>query len=126
MQLHNILLPDDIQWIDEWECVPVAQTIKRRLDGGLVIYARNVTAGRAITLEATEDHALDRTILTELQTLTTHAGAAYDLIMPLYQTSFRVVFRHNDPPILDFKPMFDFADPLPTDWMIGKIKLLTI
>ena len=126
MLLNTVLLPDDLTWIDEWEEFPVAQTTKRRLDGGLVIYSRTVSAGRSITLEAPENHALSRDTLSELSLLALQAGASFDLTMPLRGLSFRVVFRHNDPPALDFKALFDYADPLPTDWVTGKIKLMTI
>ena len=43
--LDGISLPVDLLWSDEWAASTVAQTVRRTLDGGLVVFYGELRAG---------------------------------------------------------------------------------
>lgn len=53
--LDGISLPVDLLWSDEWAASTVAQTVRRTLDGGLVVFYGELRAGLPITLESQPD-----------------------------------------------------------------------
>jgi len=125
MQLHTVDLPDGLSWPDEWDISgAIAAPMRRRLDGGLAVYPRAISAGRPITLEAPESQPITRAAAESLRTLATVPGATYTLTMPLRGLSFLVLFDIPNGP-LDLRPLIDYADPEPTDYMIGTIRLMT-
>jgi hypothetical protein len=128
MILATLALPDGLAWIDEFADDAVAQTMRRRLDGGITLYPRGNIAGRPITLEARADHWLTRAQAEALLALAAAPGALYDLQFTarLGAPSYRVVFRHHEPPALELRPLVDYADPRADDPLVGTIKLLTV
>jgi hypothetical protein len=122
--LNTLTLPDGLLWSDEFEITAITQSIRRRLDGGLTVYPRQLTSGRPITLEATPDHWLTRADARELLTMAAVVGGVFDL--SLRDQAFVVAFRHHDHPALDLKPMIDFDFPADSDPVIGTIKLMTL
>jgi hypothetical protein len=124
IQLDTITLPDGLLWLDEFEPDAVAQTMRRRLDGGVTLFPRGNIAGRPITLEAGPDQWLTRSMAEGLAALAGIPGQ--QMTLTLRSASFTVVFRHHDPPALELRPLIDYADPADDDPMIGRIKLLTL
>ncbi|MDR0770832.1 MAG: hypothetical protein LBE75_06490 [Burkholderiales bacterium] len=54
----EILLPDDLQWVDEHAWTPVAQSASRLIDGALLVETAVKKKGRPITLRSpSEDMA---------------------------------------------------------------------
>lgn len=125
IRLATLDLPPGLQWPDEYAGLdPVAQTVKRRLDGGLAVYPRGQSGGRSITLVATADHWLTRAQADALMALAADPGAVYPL--SLRGQTFSVLFRHHDAPAADLAPLIDYEDPEAADPMIGSIKLMTV
>lgn len=122
--LATVTLPAGLRWIDEYATIPVAQTVRARLDGGWAVYPRTVTGGRSITLVAADDYWLTRAQADALATLAAHPGTTYALT--LRNQSFTVIFRHHDPPALDLSPMVDWDDAVSADPVVGSIKLMTV
>lgn len=122
--LATVELPDDLLWADEYGPAPVLQTARRRLDGGLRLYARPLIGGRPVTLIAAEDAWLTRAQADALAALAAVPGAGYAL--SLRGQSFQVMFRHDDAPALELRPLIDYADADPDDPVIGTIKLVTL
>lgn len=122
--LATLTLPDGLRWVDEYATVPVAQTVRARLDGGWAVYPRAVTGGREITLVAPEDHWLTRAQADALAVMAAVSGASY--VLSLRGTSYTVLFRHHDPPALDLQPLVDWGDAQNADPIIGTIKLMTL
>jgi hypothetical protein len=127
IQLAHINLPDALRWADEFAEPSVSQSVRRRLNGALTVYPRGNSAGRPITLEATEDQWITRADAEALLTLASVPGAAYTLTFTSRSNlAFTVLFAHHDAPALDLKPLLDYADPSALDPIIGRIKLITI
>lgn len=124
IQLDTIALPDGLAWPDEFDTRDLAQTVRQRLDGGVVVYPRTLSGGRPITLAAPADQPITRAQAAALAALAAAPGAVYAL--SLRGMSFSVMFRHHDPPALDLTPLIDYADPVETDWLTGQIKLFTV
>lgn len=121
--LDTIELPD-LRWSDELAAgLDVGQSVRRRLDGGVVVFTRAHHGGRAITLEATEDHWLTRAQANAVAALAAVPGAVYEL--SLREVPYQVMFRHHDTPVLDLMPLVDYADAEDADPFIGQIKLMT-
>ena len=126
--LATLSLPPGLAWIDEWATDAVAQTMRRRLDGGVTLYPRGNIAGRPITLQAGPDHWLTRAQAEALLELAAAPGAVYTLTFPLRlgAPSYSVAFRHHEPPALDLRALVDYADPRADDPVVGTLKLLTV
>lgn len=125
--LDTLTLPSGLAWPDEFSGdTPVAQTVARRLDGGLAVYPRAQAGGRSITLVATDDHPLTRAQGATLAVLAAVPGATYALSLTDRGIAAQVMFRHHDAPALELTPLVDYQDPLPTDRLVGTIKLMTV
>ncbi|AFL76243.1 hypothetical protein [Thiocystis violascens] len=124
IQLDTLTLPDGLDWPDEFDTSAIGQSVRRRLDGGLVVYPRALAAGRSITLVAPNDQPLTRAQAAALEALAAVVGASYALT--LRDESFQVMFRHHDPPALDLTPLVDYADPIDSDFVVGTVKLFTV
>jgi hypothetical protein len=122
--LDSVTLPDDLLWSDEHAWAPVQQTAARRLDGGLVVFALATPAGRPITLDAREDAWLTRTEAEALATLAARVGEVY--LLTLRGETRAVMFRHQDAPAVDLRPLVDWNDSDPDDPFVGQIKLMTV
>jgi len=122
--LDALTLPAGLVWVDEWDADAVQQTVRRRLDGGLSIFPRGNVAGRPITLEATPDHWLTRTQAEALAALAAVPGQR--MTLTLHGATYSVAYRHQDAPALELRPLIDYADPLPDDPVIGRVKLMTL
>lgn len=124
IRIDTIALPDGLFWSDEFAPLAVAHALKRRLDGGIVVYPRLLTAGRDITLVASDDYPITRAQAAALNALAAQVGASYALT--LRDAAFQVMFRHQDPPALALAPWIDYADPIASDALTGTIKLFTV
>jgi hypothetical protein len=63
-------------------------------------------------------------MLDDLQAMAATPGAVYTLVVHGFTAS--VIFRHDEPPAVEFTPLQPRATPLPTDYYIGRLKLLTV
>jgi hypothetical protein len=128
IQLDTLALPDGLLWSDEFAADAVSQSMRRRLNGAVTLYPRGNIAGRPITIEARADQWITRAQAEGLLLLAAAPGAIYDLTFSarIGAPTFRVAFRHHDPPALELTPLVDYADPLDDDPIVGTIKLLTV
>jgi hypothetical protein len=124
IRLDTLDLPDGLDWPDEFATGTIGQSVRRRLDGGIVVYPRALAAGRSITLVAPNDQPLTRAQAAALEALAAVVGASYTLT--LRDAAFQVMFRHHDPPAIDLTPLVDYADPIDDDVVVGTIKLFTV
>lgn len=126
--LDTVALPAGLRWLDEFDTRGVTQSVRTRLDGSPTVYVRaNAAGGRSITLEADALQWLNRTTAAALLALASVPGTPYQLVFQERgNLTFTVLFRHQDNPALDLRPLIDFADPTGADAIIGQIKLMTI
>jgi len=123
--LNGILLSAELQWTDEWTAQGVAQTVRRALDGSPVIFYAGLAMGRAITLESAADAGwLTRTQVEALAVLAESPGAIYPLL--LRGQSHAVMFRHQEAPAFEARPLVPLANPQAGDFYLVTLKLMTV
>jgi hypothetical protein len=112
-------------WTDEWGASKVAQTVRRTLDGGLVVFYGERRAGLPITLQSQPDAGwLTRAQVEAIALRAESPGGIYSLT--LRGETRQVMFRHQDEPAFDAEPLIPLADPQPGDFYIATIKLMTV
>ena len=125
MQIATVQLPN-LTWMNPWDTQAVSAPVLRRLDGGIAIYPRALSAGRTITLLAPQDQPLTVAQANALAALAAVPGATYALSLPLWSFSAQVIFDWSQGNPLDLALVIDYADPASTDPVSGTIHLLTV
>lgn len=121
----SLVLPAGLVWSDEFANASVAQSVRRTLDGGLVVFYGGLKRGLPITLESESDAGWMRRDLVEaLQVRASSPGGLYTL--QLRDRVFQVMFRHHDVPAFDAKPLVSIATPAPGDYYLATLKLMTV
>ncbi|MBF0192106.1 MAG: hypothetical protein HQL99_13345 [Magnetococcales bacterium] len=119
-RLGDVILPPQIQWMDQFEWSPVSQEVGRTLGGGLVSWDLPLDGGRPITLEAQTPVAwLTMEQVVAIQALSAQPGAVFGLEWG--SEFFSVMFRHRDAPSVAFRPLWPNAG-----LFIGTIKLTQV
>ena len=117
-QIGDLILPDSLQWIDRYAFSPVVQTVVQTLAGTTVVSGRAWEAGWPLTLVAEEEVTwLDVTTVEELTSMANQVGASFPMVWETF--SGTVLFRHQEPPALDLKPLWPHHNQF-----IGTIKLM--
>ena len=123
--LDGISLPVDLLWSDEWVASTVAQTVRRTLDGGLVVFYGELRAGLPITLESQPDAGwLTRTQVEAIALRAASPGGLYTLT--LRGQTWQVMFRHHDAPAFEARPLVSVANPQAGDFYLATLKLMTV
>lgn len=123
--LDGIALPAGLLWSDEFTATPVAQAVRRTLDGSVVVFYGEMRAGLPITLESEADAGwLTRAQVEAVALRAASPGGVYTLM--LRGQTWQVMFRHQDAPAFEAKPLIPLANPQPGDFYLATIKLMTI
>jgi hypothetical protein len=125
IRFDGLNLPDGLVWTDEFAAQPVAQTVRRTLDGSLVVFYGQQSAGLPITLESQPDAGwITRTQVEALKLRADSPGGVY--LLELRGQSFQVMFRHHEAPAFEAKPLVHLANPTPGDFYLATLKLMTV
>lgn len=125
IRFDGLFLPDDLVWTDEFAVQPVAQTVRRTLDGGLVVFYGQQAGGLAITLESEPDAGwLTRAQVKALKQRADSPGGVH--LLELRGQAWQVMFRHHEPPAFEAKPLVHLANPSPGDFFLATLKLMTV
>lgn len=125
IRFDNVVLPDGLVWTDEFAAAQVAQTVRRTLDGSVVVFYGLHSGGLPITLESEPDAGwLTRTQVEALKLRADSPGGIYTL--ELRGQVFQVMFRHHEPPAFEAKPLVALAHPQPGDFYLATLKLMTV
>ncbi|MDP2430973.1 MAG: hypothetical protein Q8O33_02980 [Pseudomonadota bacterium] len=125
IRLDNVVLPDGLVWTDEFAAQAVAQTVRRTLDGSVVVFYGQNSGGLPITLESEPDAGwLTRTQVEALKLRADSPGGIFTL--ELRGQVFQVMFRHHEPPAFEAKPLVALAHPQPGDFYLATLKLMTV
>jgi hypothetical protein len=125
IRIDNVVLPDGLVWTDEFAAQPVAQTVRRTLDGSVVVFYGQHSGGLPITLESEPDAGwLTRTQVEALKLRADSPGGIFTL--ELRGQVFQVMFRHHEPPAFEAKPLVALAHPQPGDFYLATLKLMTV
>ena len=100
----TIVLPESLEWVDEYEWSDVKQDIQATIGGNLVISESVVTKGRPIKLIGGDSVWIDKTTLDELMVLVNIVDKVYTLTLPDART-FQVVFDRSSQAVIA-KPVF--------------------
>lgn len=123
--LGGTYLNPNLFWTDRSQWSPVLQTVKRTVAGRAVVSYGSTSNVRPITLVALEDQGwLDKAQYDYLQSAAIVAGAIYPLVIG--SESFSVMFRHQEAPALELRPLITRSVPLDGDYFVGTIKLMAI
>ena len=123
--LDGIQLPVDLLWSDEWAASSVAQTVRRTLDGGLVVFYSELRAGWPITLESQPDAGwLTRAQVEAVALRAASPGGLYTLTLRGH--TWQVMFRHHTAPAFEARPLVSVANPQAGDFYLATLKLMTV
>lgn len=123
--LDGITLPADLLWSDEFAATLVAQSVRRTLDGSVVVFYGELRAGLPITLESQPDAGwLTRAQVEALALRAASPGGVYALTLRGETRS--VMFRHQDAPAFEAKPLVALANPQAGDYYLATVKLMTV
>ena len=121
----GVELNGSLQWVDRFQQVNVAQSVKRTLGGKLVLRSLYLEKGTPITLVANEETGwFTKAMVDAIMTRSAVAGASYTL--NFHGEIYTVVFRHDDPPAVVFDNLIKKIPVDTTDYLTGTIKLITI
>lgn len=123
--LDGIALPAGLLWSDEFAASRVAQSVRRTLDGSVVVFYGELRAGLSITLESEPDAGwLTRAQIGALALRAASPGGIYTLV--LRGQTWQVMFRHHDAPAFEARPLVPLANPQPGDFYLATLKLMTV
>jgi hypothetical protein len=130
VSIDGILLPEDIQWIDEFTGFGVGQVITPTLTGALLVEETTQPAGRQITLATGPDVWVRKSVVLQLETLVA-APLASDTSLPLVWgdgRTFDVVFDRSRGPGMRAVEMKRLAAGVQTNdhWYTIELNLLTV
>lgn len=122
--LHNLPLPADMVWTDEFTWPTVVKSTEYTLTGALVVDSAQRLAGRPITLAGADDYGwITRATVDALRTLASALPGQY--VLTLADTrSFTVVFAPEDP--ITAQPIVPIADPGADWWYVTTVKLIEV
>jgi hypothetical protein len=123
--IDGIPLPPGLLWVDEFSTQTVAQTVKRTLDGSLVVFYGGIQSGTQITLTSEPDAGwFTRAQVEAIELRARSPGAMYPLT--LRGQSWLVMFRHHEAPAFEATPLISRPNPAPGDFYLGTLKLMTL
>lgn len=123
--LDGISLPVGLLWSDEFASARVTQTVRRTLDGSIVVFYGEMRVGWPITLESESNAGwMIRAQVEALALRAASPGGVYNLT--LRGQTWTVMFRHQDAPAFDARPLVPRAFPQPGDFYLATLKLMTV
>ena len=122
----SIALPDDLYWADESTWQPVAQAVERTITGALVVQVHARTGGRPITLEPPGDDGAWMTRADLDALLAWAAVPGREMTLTLRGVDHQVVWRHQDAPAIQARPVVPFSDVAPGDFYVVTLKFMEL
>lgn len=125
IRLDGIDLPGGLLWADEHATTTVAQTVRRALDGSLVVFYGPLQKGVPITLESEPDAGwLTLAQVEAVKLRSSSPGGVY--VLEIRGQTLPVMFRHHDPPAFEARALIPRPNPEPGDFFLATLKLLTV
>ena len=108
--------------LDGWGDHPA---VRRTLDGSVVVFYGDLRGGLPITLESEPDAGwLTRAQVESIALRASSPGGVYPLV--LRGQTWTVMFRHQDAPAFEAKPLVTLANPQAGDFYLATLKLMTV
>jgi len=122
--LGGVPLGYDLLWPDRHQSNQVLQYVILTIGCGQRVFVQSKLVGRPVTLQANEDQGwIAADLVPILKEMADVPGEVYDFDFHGLE-SFQVMFKHQDPPALDLRPLIDGAEY--GAWFIGSIKLFSV
>lgn len=100
-----IILPDDLEWTDEYTWSSVTQDVVPTIGGGLVISEGVLVKGRPLTLVGGENVWTTKSVVDNLMTLINTVDKTYTLTLPDARV-FTVKFKRDSGSPIETSPVF--------------------
>lgn len=127
--LEEILLPNDLLWVDEFRWTPVASSSWYSLAGSLIIEQGVKLAGRPITLEPPDNEMawVSRSVHEALRAAAAIPARRFKLVLeyPTDSREFLVAFAPVDDPI-DGNPAKGFPCHEAGDWFRVSLQFIEV
>jgi hypothetical protein len=122
----TVELPDDLYWADELEWSPVEQSVELGTMGALMVDTMEAQAGREITLVPEDDASgwISRANLEQLYAWASVAGQ--EMTLTLRGVARTVLFRHQDKPVIEKRPIVHYTDVVPEDQYTATFKFMEV
>lgn len=117
-------LPDDIQWINEYDWTPVAQEVAYTLSGSAIVQEGVMLAGREITLSTGNGTWTTREQVKNLYSMAQERDKRMTLTMP-DGTSMTVIYARNSAPVIA-RPVMRAAVQADDDYYTLEIRLIEV
>lgn len=114
-------------WVDRNAWQGVAQSRRRTVDGGQVVFSSPLSGGRPVTLEAQPNTGwLKKSEADALLAMSEVIGATYAFEYGDFEET--VEFDHADGPgtAVQLEPLIPRSTPGADDWFVGTVRLRTI
>lgn len=126
----EIVLPDELLWVDEFNWVEAGQTRTRALQGSLIIETSKAIAGRPISLEAPDDMAwVTRAVLEDLYAWASLENTVFTLEFeyPTDTRTFQVMFdQEEESSAIQASPVKKFPSHSQNDYFSVKLKFFEV
>ncbi len=121
----TLVLPDDLDWSDEFSWAPVVQATDYSITGALIVQTAARQTGRPITLVGSESRAWVRQpVVLQLDTWSHVAGQVLTLVMR--GVSRQVMFRHTDAPAFDAREIWGEVPTLASQEFAVTLKFMEV
>lgn len=125
ISLGGVALSNSLQWVNRYESLRVAQTVRRTTGGGVRVYQQRLYAGIPIVLEANEETGwFTNQMRTGILSLADQLNLSFEFVF--FGEIYSVVFNHEQPPAVTFTKIIYRQIPSAEDYFMGKILLLTV
>ena len=126
MTLDDIILPDDLLWINEFDWNPVEQNIERSLTGALLVQESQLLRGRSIILSGNGEAGwVSRFTVKSLLALSKTTSKTMSLTLA-DERQFNVIFDRSIASPIEAQQIFPFAYPSDSDDYLLTLRLLTV
>lgn len=126
---QSVTLDNGFLWTDEFDYMPIEQSLERAIDGALIVQEGVKQAGRPITLKGAKDSQgwVKRGVLNTIQTWSRIAGEKFTLTFqyPHDTRAFTVIFNHAEGAI-EAKPIKTMPTVSDDDYYLCTFKLLEV
>lgn len=122
IKLNTLVLPDDLEWPDEFSHEPAGQTITPTLTGALVVEEQLKPAGRPITLRSNGGAWASRTQVQALADLNRQSSV---MTLQIYNQHFQVIWRREDTSF-EAVPVMRQAEPGQHSFYFITLRLLEV
>lgn len=122
IQLGALTLADGLVWEDEYAFSGIVQDVKTTLGGMPLVYSSTLQGPRPVTLRSADDQGwqtLEQ--VTALMAMAKTKDGQYTL--QLDDRSFTVRFRHEEPPVLEARPLIPRTTPQAGDYFVVTLRL---